>query len=537
VDHDNGSTLLFKGGCPDCGSSDALGNYDDGHTHCFSCGEHKGGAAKQAASAPKKTVADLIIGAPITTSLRGITPETFAFFRYTKGVNRSGQEVHLANHYVGGQVIGQKVRDRHKSFNVVGKLDTLYGRWLWSEGGKMVVVTEGEIDCLSVSQAQGNKWPVVSVPNGAQGAAQSFKKAIDWLESFDKVVIMFDEDEPGRAAALECATILSPGKAFIATLPVKDANELLKAERSSEIVTAIWNAKPYRPDGIVSLRDCIAKALAPTTMGAAWFIEPLTLATYGRREGDLWFLGAGTGVGKTDFMLEQVSFDLNVLKVNVGLVFLEQDPAETVKRLAGKIASKRFHVPDAEYTSEELLGAIEKIESGGKLHLYDNFGSTEWKVVKSRIRFMAVALGCKHIYLDHLTALASHEEDERKALEAITAELSMMAKELKIILHVVSHLATPDKGSHEEGARVQIRHFKGSRAIGFWAHGMIALERDQQNDDPAQQNVTTLRVLKDRYTGQATGKTFQLKYDHVTGRLFEFFPEHVDAPSEEQVGF
>ena len=45
---------------------------------------------------------------------------------------------------------------------------------------------------------------------------------------------------------------------------MKDANELLVAGREQEIVTAIWNAKLYRPDGVVNVRDLreeIRKAL------------------------------------------------------------------------------------------------------------------------------------------------------------------------------------------------------------------------------------------------------------------------------------
>lgn len=50
---------------------------------------------------------------------------------------------------------------------------------------------------------------------------------------------------------------------------------------------------------------------------------------------------------------------------------------------------------------------------------------------------------------------------------------------------------------------------------------MLGLERDQQHDDQTTRQTTVLRVLKDRYTGQATGQTIYLGYDGETGRLFE----------------
>lgn len=514
---------LRKESCPQCGGSDSLAVYAD-HVHCFSlgCGYHK---FTDGSEAPKreseKRNKDLLTTTPFEVSKRGITPETFAFWRYGEA-ELKGERVHVATHFVDGQATGQKIRTKDKDFKVLGKLDPLYGRWLWPQGGRRVVVVEGELDALSVSQAFGNKWPVVSISNGAPSAAISFKKAIEWLRAFDEVVILFDQDEVGQAAAREAAAVLPPGKAKIASLPLKDANDMLKAGRVEELVKATWNAVPWRPDGIVSLRDVIPEALKPVEIGRPWFLPTLTQLTYGRRPGEVYMLGAGTGVGKTDFLTEQILFDLMHQKVNTGVLFLEQDKRETVQRIAGKLASKRFHVPDGSWTQTELEAALNSLDgSPGQLYLYDNFGAIDWPTIESRIEYMVQALGCEHVYLDHLTALAAGEDDERKALEDIMARLAGLAKRLRIVMHVVSHLSTPEGTPHEEGGRVMIRHFKGSRSIGFWSYFMFGMERNQQAEDVAERSITTFRVLKDRYTGQATGQTIRLGYDAETGRLFE----------------
>ena len=253
-----------------------------------------------------------------------------------------------------------------------------------------------------------------------------------------------------------------------------------------------------------------------------WGVFPtLTKLTYGRRLTEVYMLGAGTGIGKTDFLTQQIAFDLTVLKQKVGLIFLEQMPAETVKRLAGKLAGRRFHIPDAGWTQEELIGALDQLDAHDGLFLYDSFGVAEWDRVEQTIRFLNKSQGVTLFYLDHLTALAAAAEDERKELEGLMAKAAGLAKELGIILMMVSHLATPEGKSHEEGGRVMIRHFKGSRAIGFWAYFMFGLERDQQAEKEADRAITVLRVLKDRYTGNATGQCVYLGYDKETGVLFE----------------
>lgn len=508
--------------------------YDDGHTYCFVCRTHTQGDGAAAPAQPKgKRYVDLIQGSAFTTALRAISPETFTHFRYEVGVKRNGERVHVANHFKDGMCIGQKLRTAAKDFEVVGKLDSLYGKWLWPSGGKRLVVTEGELDCLSVSQVLGNRWPVVSVPNGAPGALRACKSAIEYLSSFEEVVFMFDMDGPGQSAAKECAALLQPGKAKIAKTTAKDANKMLQDGLVKELVSAVWNAETYRPDGIIAMADLIERAKQPITLGAPWAWESLTQVTYGRRQGEVVFVGAGTGVGKTDLLSEQIVYDASVLGEKVGVIFLEQHVVETTQRLVGKEANKRFHVPDGSYTQDELCRALDSSKVVQNVFVYDNFGAAEWDILKSRIEYLVHELGCTKIYLDHLTALAAAEDDERVALEKITADMAATAKRLNVWMCVVSHLATPEKGSHEEGARVTIRQFKGSRAIGFWAHFMIGMERDQQNDDLSLRHVTTVRVLKDRYTGQATGFCFYVKYDATTGRLHECsgpYPTEPDDP-------
>jgi twinkle protein len=212
-----------------------------------------------------------------------------------------------------------------------------------------------------------------------------------------------------------------------------------------------------------------------------------------------------------------VAYDVKELGITTGLPLLEQGVGETGKRLAGKAAGRRFHVPDGSWTQPELEAAYGALEACNKVHLYDNFGAMDWDTIQSRIRFMVSSLGCEHIWLDHLTALAAAEEDERKALDRILAEMAGLAKELQFVFHFVSHLATPEGKPHEEGGRVMVRHFRGSRAIGFWSHTIFGIERDTKNvGSPA-----TLRCLKDRFTGNANGATWGLSYDRQTGLLSE----------------
>jgi len=510
---------------PDCGSSDAFSINDRGWGKCFSCGRNfrvgeEGQGGRQVA---RKIVPDRSLvpfGEYRALTKRGLTEETCRKFGYFVG-EFNGKAVQVAPYYnKEGQLVAQKVRFPNKDFVTTGdfKKVSLFGSQLWGSGGKKLVITEGEIDAMTVSQLQGHKWPVVSVPNGAQGAANSIKDNLEWVMSFEEVILMFDMDDPGREAAVKVAELLPPGKAKIASLPLKDANECLVQGKGEEVIRAIWNAREYRPDGIVDIDELIEEIEKPVEMGLPWCFPTLTKYTYGRRPGEIYAVGAGTGVGKTDFLTQQIAFDVTELQERVGVIYLEATPVETGKRIAGKIDGVRYHVPDAGWRPEQLRATLHSLK--GKITFYDNWGSTEWDVIKKKIRFMVVSKGIRLIYLDHLTAMAD-PSNEKESIETLMKEMASLANELGCIIHFVSHLSTPEGKPHEEGGRVMIRHFKGSRAIGFWSYLMIGLERNQQAEDEEERQTTTFRILKDRYTGQSTGKVILLGYDVNTGRLYE----------------
>jgi twinkle protein len=134
---------------------------------------------------------------------------------------------------------------------------------------------------------------------------------------------MFDNDAPGQKAALACAKVLRPGKAYIATLSRKDPNEHLMANEKGVLRKAIWEASPYRPDGIVHIKD--VQVTRHNKEGRKIFTHPfqsLTKATYGRRQGCVDVLTSGSGMGKSTYVREMIYHDL-CRGHRVGAIMLE----------------------------------------------------------------------------------------------------------------------------------------------------------------------------------------------------------------------
>jgi twinkle protein len=506
--------------CPECGSSDANSLYDDGHTYCFKCGTNVQEAGASAVSQPKKT-SGLIAGQYQDLVKRKIREDTCRKFGYQVGAYQ-GYTVHIAPYFDKENVmVAQKIRMPDKSFKILGDISKaqLFGAKLFN-GGKKIVVTEGEIDCLTVSQAQGNKWAVVSVPNGAAGAKKAIQRNLEFFTGFEEVIFMFDMDEAGQAATKDCVELFEAGKAKVAVLSRKDPNELLQAGLEAEIITAIWNAKAYRPDGILSGNDLWEMVSTITEVNSVpypW--AALNDKTLGARRGELVTITAGSGIGKSA-VVREIAHHLLTRGETVGMLMLEENPKRTALGLMGIEMNKPLHLLDRSTVDESLFkDSYNNIIANDRLYLYDHFGSSDVDNLVSRIRYLSRGCGCSWVILDHLSIVVSGlgDGDERKLIDRTMTMLRTLVEETGIGLFVVSHLKRPEGKGHEEGAKTSLSQLRGSHAIAQLSDMVISMERDQQSVNP---NLTTLRVLKNRFSGD-TGEAGYLLYDKETGRLVE----------------
>jgi twinkle protein len=524
------SQYTHKEPCPKCGSKDNLARYSDGHGYCFGCeyyehGKEDDGPSHTGNHKEAKPVAEALrpyFEAEVRAIRpRGISEETCRHYGYRIG-SLAGSPVHLAPYYKDGSLVGLKVRGKDKAFSTLGDMKSpeFFGQQQVRATGKMIVVTEGEIDCLSVSQCL-KTWPVVSLPSGAPSAAKAFRNNLEFLDGYETVVIWFDNDEPGIKASKECAELLPPGKAKIVQIAgAKDANELLLQNRVGDIVNAVWGAKPYRPDGIVSgtdLWDVISKEDNTHSIPYPW--EGINKKTMGLRKGEMVTVTAGSGIGKSA-LVREVAYHLLQQGETVGMLMLEENTKRTALGLMGLHLNKPIHINKEGVSNEELKAAFNSTVGSGSLFLYDSWGSSDVDNLLSRIRYMARGLGCGWIVLDHLSIVVSGsgDGDERRLIDNTMTALRKLVEELQVGMLLVSHLKRPEgnKG-HEEGASTSLSQLRGSHAIAQLSDIVIGLERNQQSDSP---DTTTVRVLKNRFTGD-TGVCVTLNYSKETGRLSE----------------
>ena len=523
--------------CVTCGSSDGLSINDDMSTKCFVCDTFTPSSMKEHTAMTEEVKSnDQFMkayreGHAVSVSDRRITKATME--RY--GVVRVDGNYMFPYHDKDNQVVACKVRAvDEKKFTTAGlwSKGSLFGQNLFPSGGRYLTIVEGEFDALAAFQMTGSKYPVVSIRTGAASALKDCKTHYEYINSFENIVVCFDGDEPGVKAAKEVAELFgSKCKVFKPLPDYKDACDWLSDSKEAAFVQRWWSAEQYVPDGIVSgatLWDEVSKPMPPANCMYPW--HGLNELTYGIRHGELVTITAGSGLGKSQTLREIVWYILQKTSDNIGLMFLEESIRKTSLSVMSLAANAPLHLPDSLVSDEERRRAFDETLGTGRLFLFDHFGSTSIENIVNRVRYMAKGLGCKYVFLDHVSIIVSAQEngDERKAIDEIMTKLRMLVQETNIALIIVSHLERPSDKGHEEGAVTSLAQLRGSGSIAQLSDMVIGLERNGQAEDETTRNTTKVRVLKNRFSG-TTGPASELLYNKHTGRMLEIEEEETTS--------
>ena len=526
----NDSHFVRHEPCPSCGSKNNLARYSDGHAVCFTggCSHYERATGEVIESKPKTNRKLEMTGVVASIPDRRISEATCKKFGVTVEYDTEGK---ISKHHYPyydkdtGAQTGTKSRIvDSKGFYASGTFDNvgLFGQQAFKGGGKYITVVEGEADALAVSEMFDGKWAVVSIRSGASGAVKDIKANLEWLETFDNVVICFDNDTAGQEASRAVLDLFTPNKAKNVKLSAKDAGEMLKERNVQGFIKEWWNAKTYRPDGIIAGSDTWESIVAQEDIKSIpypW--QCLNEFTYGFREKELVTITSGSGMGKSQIVRELEHYLLGATDDKIGILALEEDIPKTALGIMSIEANQTLHL-SREFSREDKKVFWDRTLGTGRIFMFDHWGSTNEDNLLSRIRYMAKGLDCKWIILDHLSIVVSDQEvnDERKAIDSIMTKLRQLVQETGVGLFLVSHLRRPSGKAHEDGGQISLAELRGSAAIAQLSDMVIGLERDQQNADPQVRNTTTVRVLKNRYAG-LTGAACYLYYDKDTGRMIE----------------
>ena len=529
------SSVISRAQCPQCANKgednnkDNLAIFDDGHTHCFKCEYHTKG--NQPFRATKTTEQDdswleEYKGDYFPLTDRRIRAETLEKYKVKVEVDDDGKDIkhHYPYFNQKGDMCGIKTR-LVKGKRFFGKGDTskdnqLFGQHLIKPGGIAITVCEGELDAMSAYEMFGNKYNFVSINNGAN-CVDNIKANLEFLDSFESVVLCFDDDEAGREAAKKIAPIIGQNKCKILTLSKhKDASEYLVAGDGREFQQEWWEAKPYTVSGVASLDDMRLALLdyretelipLPDSFGN---LQEMTKG--GLARGELTSIIAHTSIGKTTILNELIYHFATGTNEKIGCFMVEDNIDETIRKVVSVHRRENLQlVKPKDIDVDSVMEDAVKVGFGSKVQLYDDGGgSIDIDEMFSKIRYFIKGLGCTVILVDPLHTAIKNLSNEN--IEEVMDRFIKLCKETKACIILSTHTRKPDDGSHPH--KISEYDVKGSGAIPQACHNNILFSRDKLAENPVERNSIRIRVPKLRRTGQ-TGEGGWSYFDNITGRL------------------
>ena len=520
------STFVKHGPCSSCGSSDANSLYSDNHQVCFACNAYIHGDGSTVNPTTQTRARPLeMTGTIAAIQDRRISMDTAK--RYGVTVETGADGVITKHHYPyhnqdGNKVVGTKVRTvATKDFYATGDLGNagLFGQQSFAAGGKYITITEGEIDAMAAYEMNGG-FPAVSIRSGANSAVKDVKASLEYLETFDNVVICFDNDEAGTKAAQDVLPLFSPRKAKVCVLPLKDAGDMLKANKVREYTKCWWDAKAYKPEGVVSLGDpdvwdkFLKRGTEEVTPLPASFGSLNAMMNGGIAAGEVTVIGALTSIGKSTMVYNLVHGMYAESAKKIGCVFLEADVGETVEKLLSVYMGTNIaDVPSEDRDYNMYHEKYDEMAKSDKLHILDHQGALEADELFAKMQYLVKGLDCDIIILDPLQAAVT--SNDNGVIDSFMDKCLKLAKNTGVSIIIVSHMRKPHaKDAHDVGEY----DLKGSGSINQIAFNTILLSRDKMTDDDYARNCTQVQLVKCRRTGR-TGVAGWLFYENHTSRL------------------
>ena len=487
--------------CPKCGSSDNLVVWEDGHSFCFTPGCGKGSTTSKVSKLGTIKNFKPIVGKPISIHARRLTTQTCSKYN----VVAHNDNIYFP-YYDNGKVMGYKIKNprvpKKTSFYIEGNITNLLFGNQAVHNSKIIAITSGEFDAMSIYQMTN----VAGVSLSADGMAdKAINYNLQWLESFEKIILCIDADSSGDKARETIGNIIRPYQLYQMVFPsgYKDANDMLMAEQSQLFTRAFWSARATPVKTIFTL-DCLRSELKTnyqTPEGTPTGIDKLDHMLGGLRPGELTTVLGKPTSGKSTF--SRIVFS-NLLREQYKsmVVALEERPIRYGRRLLHSYIGRSMlsvQRQQLEFLIDEMTEHLIVSKLNGITPIDKVSTDIEYAVRQSKVQF---------VLLDNVTSGVKREEIYAQTSEYIS-NLASLCKDFNIHILAVCHKGRGGKDKEDMDSGY------GSGAIEQLSDNIIVVGKEVDS------NKLTLKLLKNRELGLPNYPYVSLSYNTNTGRYEE----------------
>lgn len=455
---------------------------------------------------------------------RGFTQETIKKFKL--GFNNGSITI---PYFREGLCLNIKFRDivDKKYFREEGCASILFNLDNARKYQGAVIGTEGEFDAIAFDQMGFSN--VVSVPNGAESFSDQW---IDDLEQFNEVYISFDMDEPGYKGKEKAADKLGRYRCLNVILPLKDANDCLKAGFTNQEMAVIFSkAKPFQSN-IIKSPDAFFDEIRvfhdgkSNNQGMMTGWNDFDSLLGGFRPNELTVLTGETASGKTT-LAANLGYRLSEKQHPVLIASFEMKPIPIIKKMIQMGQGRPFR----DLSKHEIEAALQHI-STLPLHFINVYGEIGTNELKDAIYYGKRRHGIEFVILDHLHFFLRYSGDnERQAIDQALRDIKSWAMDLDIHILLIVH---PTKLTYDNKV-VHLNDLKGSSGLKQIPDNVLSIWRQRgENDLKIPQNEIILYILKVRDDSGDEGKVI-LTFDKRSQSYEDLGPGSI-GPAEGRKG-
>jgi twinkle protein len=332
---------------------------------------------------------------------------------------------------------------------------SLYGEHLCKDSDRELVITEGEIDCMTIRQVTGIL--ANSVPFGAKHTSDRGEDPNDewitnsweYLQRFEVIYLCLDEDTEGHAARESLIKRLGIERCKIVNLPCKDANKCLQENQQEELKEAFKKADYIMPEKLKNLREC-RESLAEEFFSPSEAIKGIPFPFRNKNNEDarirlnefsIWTGFSGSGKSQ---MLNFLTVFLRTMDKSTTIASLEVTPTKTAsfmvqQALGLECPTDRSH----------LDKAVDWLAAG--IWFYDHVGKANLSDILEAFLFSYRRYGTRYFIVDSFMKLGINGDDFN-AQKAAIGLINQFVKDYDCHIFVVAHSrkkedenATPNK--------------------------------------------------------------------------------------------
>lgn len=395
-------------------------------------------------------------------------------------------------------------------------------------GGNFLIITEGEIDCLSFIEA--GYHCVTSIPDGAPSAtSKEFHTKFDFLKSaeeliklYPKIILATDSDAPGKMVEQELARRIGQEKCYRIEYPedCKDGNDVLVKCGPDRLKQLADNAHPFPVEGLFSASDFKNEVATLYDMGvnsglsAGWkFLDEF----YTVKGNEFTVITGIPGAGKSTWIDNLV---VNMVSEH-DWKFLFFSPenwpvGRHVQSILEKILKQPFGTNSRHTTRMTKEDALETVEILGKyiFFVYPEEGYLTVDEILEKARIAIFRHGINGVIIDPWNEI-DHDYDgmtEAQYLSKSLSKIRQFAKRNGIHIWVIAHpknLIKDKDGNYKPPTMYEISG--GAHWRNKSDNGICLYREDYRSSE------TTVIIQKIRF--KETGKIGQIKlhYSEDTG--------------------